>query len=169
MDVVHRACDGRRAVTRQWCSTWLEGHTRGMAPVVTLKKLGLATRATSNLAYSNPSPSSHGSAMVRTDRRDLTITKPNQKWGKTDRRLAQASGPISLIYLCRLVGLTCSWRQSRPPSYHVRRSAPNDAMTPNGSRSKLSSSVVCLNSAEEVCSTDYPRSVFITVCRRCLQ
>ena len=34
VDVVHRACCDLRAVPRQWWSPWLEGHTRGMAPVV---------------------------------------------------------------------------------------------------------------------------------------
>ena len=43
-----------------------------------LLKSGSATRATSILAYSNLSPSSHGFAMVRTDRRGLILTKPNQ-------------------------------------------------------------------------------------------
>ena len=56
--------------------TWLEGHTRGMAPVVA--KPGSAIRATSTLAYSKPSPSSHGSEMVRLDRMSLILTKPNQ-------------------------------------------------------------------------------------------
>ena len=42
-----------------------------------LKKPGSTTRATSTLAYSNPSPSSHGSEMVKTDRRGLILTKPN--------------------------------------------------------------------------------------------
>ena len=39
------------------------------------------TRATSTLAYSNPSPSSHGSEMVKTDRRGLILTKPKKKIG----------------------------------------------------------------------------------------
>ena len=43
-----------------------------------LKKPGSTTRATSTLAYSNPSPSSHGSEMVKSDRRGLILTKPNQ-------------------------------------------------------------------------------------------
>ena len=38
VDVVHRACGGHRAVPRQWWSIWLEGHTRGMAPVVATSK-----------------------------------------------------------------------------------------------------------------------------------
>ena len=38
-----------------------------------------ATRATSTLAYSNPSPSSHGFEMVKTDRRGLILTKLKQK------------------------------------------------------------------------------------------
>ena len=32
--VDHRLCGGHRAVPRHWWSTWLEGHSRGMAPVV---------------------------------------------------------------------------------------------------------------------------------------
>ena len=40
-----------------------------------LQKPGPATRARFTLVYSNPSPSSHGSAMVRLDRRGLILTK----------------------------------------------------------------------------------------------
>ena len=68
-----------RAVPRQWWSTWLEGHSRGMAPVHgggNLQKPVSTTRATSTLAYSNPSPSSHGSEMVKTDQRGFILTKP---------------------------------------------------------------------------------------------
>ena len=43
-----------------------------------LKKPGSTTRATSTLAYSNSSPSSHGSEMVKSDRRSLILTKPNK-------------------------------------------------------------------------------------------
>ena len=65
---------------RQWWSTWPEGHSRGKAPVVaTSKRQSSATRATSTLAYWNPSPSSHGSEMVKSDRRGLILTKPKPK------------------------------------------------------------------------------------------
>ena len=62
-------------------ATWLEGHTRGMAPVrwLNLLQSGSATQLTSTLTYSNPSPSSHGSAMVRVNRRGLILTKLNKK------------------------------------------------------------------------------------------
>ena len=62
-------------------ATWLEGHSRDMAPGwhVLVLQPGSATRATSTLAYSNRSPSSHGSAMVRLDRRCLILTKKSSK------------------------------------------------------------------------------------------
>ena len=54
-----------RAVPRQWWSTWPEGHSRGMAPVVaTTKGQSRPPGRRPLLAYSNPSPSSHGSDMV---------------------------------------------------------------------------------------------------------
>ena len=53
-------------------------HTRHGAGGGNLQKPVSATRAASTLAYSNPSPSSHGSEMVRTDRRGLILTNPNQ-------------------------------------------------------------------------------------------
>ena len=43
-----------------------------------LKKPGSTTRATSTLAYSNLSPSSHGSEMVKSDRKGLILTKPKK-------------------------------------------------------------------------------------------
>ena len=68
-----------RAVPRQWWSTWPEGHSRGMAPVVaTSKGQSRPPGRRPLLAYSNPSPSSHGSEMVKSDRRGLILTKPNQ-------------------------------------------------------------------------------------------
>ena len=75
-----------RAVPRQWWSTWPEGHSRGMAPVVaTSKGQSRPPGRRPLLAYSNPSPSSHGSEMVKSDRRGLILTKPNQTkllcWG----------------------------------------------------------------------------------------
>ena len=67
-----------RAVPRQWWSTWPEGHSRGMAPVVaTSKGQSRPPGRRPLLAYSNPSPSSHGSEMVKSDRRGLILTKPN--------------------------------------------------------------------------------------------
>ena len=45
-----------------------------------------ATRATSTLACSNPAPSSHGSEMVKADRRGLILTKP--KGGAIDGGIA---------------------------------------------------------------------------------
>ena len=68
-----------RAVPRQWWSTWPEGHSRGMAPVVeTSKGQSRPPGRRPLLAYSNPSPSSHGSEMVKSDRRGFILTKPNQ-------------------------------------------------------------------------------------------
>ena len=69
---VHRACDGRRAVPRQW---WSRPGWRAItaAPRHRWRHLlqpGSATRPTSTLAHSylRVSPPSHGSAMVRADR-----------------------------------------------------------------------------------------------------
>ena len=53
-------------------------HTRHGAGGGNLQRSVSATRATSTLAYSNPSPSSHGSEMVKSDRRGLILTKPNK-------------------------------------------------------------------------------------------
>ena len=60
---------GWRATHAAWCRGW---HLLVLQP-------GSATRATSTLAYSNPSPSSHGSAMVRLGRRCLILTKKASK------------------------------------------------------------------------------------------
>ena len=54
-------------------------HTRHGAGGGNLQRPVSATRATSTLAYSNPSPSSHGSEMVRTDGRGLILTKRKPK------------------------------------------------------------------------------------------
>ena len=54
-------------------------HTRHGAGGGNLQRPVSATRATSTLASSSPSPSSHGSEMVKTDRRGLILTKPNQR------------------------------------------------------------------------------------------
>ena len=75
---VHRTCSGHGAVPRQWWSRpgWRATHAawrRGWHLLVL--QPGSATRATSTLAYSNPSPSSHGSAMVRLGRRCLILAK----------------------------------------------------------------------------------------------
>ena len=64
----------------QWLDGWrMECHHRGIALVSHLLQPGPTTRATSTLAYSNPSPSSHGSAMVRTGRRGLVLAKRKRK------------------------------------------------------------------------------------------
>ena len=82
-----------RAVPRQWWSTWPEGHSRGMAPVVaTSKGQSRPPGRRPRLAYSNPSPSSHGSEMVKSDRRGLILTKPNQTWAATGQSRPGCSG-----------------------------------------------------------------------------
>ena len=69
-----------RAVPRQWWSTWPEDHSRGMAPVVaTSKGQSRPPGRRPLLAYSSPSPSSHGSEMAKSDRRGLILTKPKTK------------------------------------------------------------------------------------------
>ena len=73
-----------RAVPRQWWSTWPEGHSRGMVVVATSKGQSRPPGRRPLLAYSNPSPSSHGSEMVKSDRRGLILTKPNQKKNSED-------------------------------------------------------------------------------------
>ena len=84
-----------RAFPRQWWSTWPEGHSRGMAPVVaTSKGQSRPPGRRPLLAYSNPSPSSHGSEMVKSDRRGLILTKPNQK--------KEQLGRLSSILVCEL-------------------------------------------------------------------
>ena len=50
-------------------------------------KASLGHPVTSTLACSNPSPSSHGSEMVKTDRRGLILTKPNQKYISEQRQI----------------------------------------------------------------------------------
>ena len=77
MDVVHRACDGPPSrppavvVHLAWGPLTRHGAGGG-----NLKKPGSTTRATSTLAYSNLSPSSHGSEMVKSGRKGLILTKP---------------------------------------------------------------------------------------------
>ena len=74
--VVHRTCGGHGAVPRRW---WLRPGWRDTRAAWRRwwqpPTARLATRSTSTLTYSNPSPSYHGSTMVRLGRRGLILTK----------------------------------------------------------------------------------------------
>ena len=98
----------QRSRPRQWRSIWLESHTCGMAPVVAPPIASLATQATPTLAYSNPSPSSHGSEMVRTDRRGLILTKPKPKKRRKSHPAAEVECAVRALVPRRNSSLTAS-------------------------------------------------------------
>ena len=61
-----------------------------------LKKPGSTTRATSTLAYSNLSPSSHGSEMVKSDRKGLILTKPKSQSVLTESAVFPTGRPSAV-------------------------------------------------------------------------
>ena len=80
----HQVCGGHRAVPRQWWSRpeWRAttvAWRRGWYVCKYLLQIGSATRPASFLAHSNPSPSSHVSAMVRLVQRDLILTQKKRE------------------------------------------------------------------------------------------
>ena len=72
------ACGGHRAVPGSGGPPGLRATHAAWRRWWHLQMSGSATRAASTLAYSNPSPSSQSSAMVRMGRRGLILTKPKK-------------------------------------------------------------------------------------------
>ena len=113
VDVVHRACDGHPSrppavvVHLAWGPLTRHGAGGG-----NLKKSGSTTRATSTLAYSNPSPSSHGSEMVKNDRRGLILTKPKTYHSTLLRRTCAIYGQIPNLrrHVVKTRNLVNKWR-----------------------------------------------------------
>ena len=106
-----------RAVPRQWWSTWPEGHSRGMAPVVASSKgQSRPPGRRPLLAYSNPSPSSHGSEIVKSDRRGIILTKPKKKNRSAD------GGLRGIIYSveCEFFVDICLCYHNSNDTYYVR-------------------------------------------------
>ena len=120
-----------RAVPRQWWSTWPEGHSRGMAPVVaTSKGQSRPPGRRPLLAYSYPSPSSHGSEMVKSDRRGLILTKPKKcrMCRMRGESLVCLVGTCGVWLLATLVKFVqARWRQAQTSEFRLQ--IPDGQMT----------------------------------------